>query len=301
MVEKVTKKIPISIGKKKVSKTVKKEEEKKVIKPPKPFKNENLNEGKKNPNEQRCNRWYDKILIFLLSSLEKIKILFNNKKTQIGVFIWAFIATTLLLFGSTTIIDYGNDESETTNPCISEIRMVDKIESEVLIRFVKPTLDPYVAKVIGDSVDKWAPYYKIPKEWPIAVMGHESEYNPLARSSKGAIGLMQILPRAHKERFKGIPKEELYHIDKNIKFGCEILAYYLELADGNYYKAMHRYLGLAATYNEINAYSMDVFNRMSTVLTYEASLIVKPKVIEEDEDNGVNENGDDKEENKEEK
>lgn len=257
----------------------KKEVNKKIIKS-KPL----ISSKKKQTNNKKKikdQRWYDKRLLSILGFLKNIKKIFSNRIIQTGILILTLIIVFLLTF----IIpkNTNDDKSEIVEPCIPEIRIVEKIKSETYIKYVKPALDPYVAKVEGQSVDKWARYYKLSKILVLAVIGHESEYNPLARSHKSAVGLMQLNPKAHKKRFKGIPREELYHIDKNIKYGCEILKECLDKENGNIYKALHRYLGLAATYKELNDYTTDVLNRMTVILNYKASITIEKKKNDEDE------------------
>ena len=52
---------------------------------------------------------------------------------------------------------------------------------------------------------------------------------------------MQIMPFWLKEI--GRPDDNLMHIDTNLRFGCTILKYYIELEDGDLQLALGRYNG----------------------------------------------------------
>jgi soluble lytic murein transglycosylase-like protein len=62
----------------------------------------------------------------------------------------------------------------------------------------------------------------------LAVMAVESRYNPVAESSMGAMGLMQVIPRFHPEKLDEDGGERaLLDPEVNIRVGAEILREYL--------------------------------------------------------------------------
>jgi len=62
----------------------------------------------------------------------------------------------------------------------------------------------------------------------LAVMAVESRYNPVAESSMGAMGLMQVIPRYHPEKLLEHGGEDaLLDPEVNIRVGAEILREYL--------------------------------------------------------------------------
>jgi len=63
----------------------------------------------------------------------------------------------------------------------------------------------------------------------LAVMAIESGYNPVARSSMGALGLMQVIPRYHPEKLEdhGGGEEALLDPAINIRVGALVLHEYL--------------------------------------------------------------------------
>jgi len=78
-------------------------------------------------------------------------------------------------------------------------------------------------------------------ELVLAVIDVESNFDRFAISVAGARGLMQIMPFWLEEI--GRPKDNLLHIDTNLRFGCTILKYYLEMEKGDLKRALGRYNG----------------------------------------------------------
>jgi soluble lytic murein transglycosylase-like protein len=78
-------------------------------------------------------------------------------------------------------------------------------------------------------------------ELVLAVIDVESNFDRFAISVAGARGLMQIMPFWLEEI--GRPNDNLLHIDTNLRFGCTILKYYLELEEGDLARALGRYNG----------------------------------------------------------
>lgn len=78
-------------------------------------------------------------------------------------------------------------------------------------------------------------------ELVLAVIDVESNFDRFAVSGAGAYGLMQIMPFWLDEI--GEPQDNLMHIDTNVRFGCTILKYYLELEKNDLKRALGRYNG----------------------------------------------------------
>ena len=81
----------------------------------------------------------------------------------------------------------------------------------------------------------------IAPELVLAVIDVESNFDRYAISVAGARGLMQIMPFWLNEI--GRPDDNLIHISTNLRFGCTILKYYLDLEDGDIQRALGRYNG----------------------------------------------------------
>jgi soluble lytic murein transglycosylase-like protein len=78
-------------------------------------------------------------------------------------------------------------------------------------------------------------------ELVLAVIEVESDFNHWAISSSGAQGLMQVMPFWLEEI--GHPADNLLQPATNLRLGCTILKYYLELEQGRLRPALARYNG----------------------------------------------------------
>jgi soluble lytic murein transglycosylase-like protein len=69
----------------------------------------------------------------------------------------------------------------------------------------------------------------------------ESGFKKYAVSSVGARGFMQVMPFwVHNI---GAPDHNLFHLRLNLRYGCTILRYYLDLERGDLFRALGRYNG----------------------------------------------------------
>lgn len=75
----------------------------------------------------------------------------------------------------------------------------------------------------------------------LAVTEVESRFNRYALSSAKALGYMQIMPFWPKSI--GFPQHNLFNGQTNIRYGCTILKYYLQLEHGDLFLALGRYNG----------------------------------------------------------
>lgn len=82
---------------------------------------------------------------------------------------------------------------------------------------------------------------KLAPELVLAVVEVESRFDRYAISSAGALGLMQIMPFWLDEI--GKPGDNLFNTQTNLRFGCAILKYYLEMEKGRVTQALARYNG----------------------------------------------------------
>lgn len=79
---------------------------------------------------------------------------------------------------------------------------------------------------------------------PEMVMGLievESGFHKYAVSTAGAQGYMQVMPFWVQQI--GTPNQDLFHMRTNLRYGCTILRYYLDIEHGNLYRALGRYNG----------------------------------------------------------
>lgn len=78
-------------------------------------------------------------------------------------------------------------------------------------------------------------------ELVLAVIEVESRFDRWAISRAGAQGLMQVMPFWLKEI--GRPDDNLFNLQTNLRFGCTILRYYLDMEKGDLGPALARYNG----------------------------------------------------------
>ena len=78
-------------------------------------------------------------------------------------------------------------------------------------------------------------------ELVLAVIEVESRFDHFAISRSGAQGLMQVMPFWLKEI--GHPEDNLVDINTNLRMGCTILKYYMDMEKNDLHRALARYNG----------------------------------------------------------
>jgi soluble lytic murein transglycosylase-like protein len=139
----------------------------------------------------------------------------------------------------------------------------DRFDAEVWLTDMSQRLEPRVKDpkerlTILKTVHYEAQRADIDPELVLAVIDVESHYDRFAISSAGAQGLMQIMPFWLNEI--GHPEDNLFVISTNIRLGCTILKYYLNMEKGNLARALARYNGSVGKF----WYPKLVFNALSS-------------------------------------
>ena len=75
----------------------------------------------------------------------------------------------------------------------------------------------------------------------LGVIEVESGFRKYAVSRAGARGYMQVMPFWVK--LIGQPGHNLFHLRTNLAYGCAVLRHYLDLENGDYWRALGRYNG----------------------------------------------------------
>ena len=75
----------------------------------------------------------------------------------------------------------------------------------------------------------------------LGVIQHESAFRKYAVSIAGARGYMQVMP--FWANLIGSPQHNLFHLRTNLRYGCVILRHYLDIENGDVYRALGRYNG----------------------------------------------------------
>jgi soluble lytic murein transglycosylase-like protein len=75
----------------------------------------------------------------------------------------------------------------------------------------------------------------------LAIIDVESAFRKDAVSTAGARGYMQVMPFWVK--LIGSSEQNLFHLRTNLRYGAVILRHYLDIENGDYYRALGRYNG----------------------------------------------------------
>lgn len=123
---------------------------------------------------------------------------------------------------------------------------VDRFDAEVWLGDMSYRLKPFVAEAalrnkLLRMVHSEASRAKLSAELVLSVMEIESRFNRYAISKSGALGYMQIMPFWLKEI--GKKGDSLFDARTNLRYGCTILKYYLEIEKGDVVRALARYNG----------------------------------------------------------
>ena len=156
-----------------------------------------------------------------------------------------------LLLGSST----GLTEDLSPDPeLVQRLRQVaseadsfpDHFEAQVWLtdmsaRLERQVKDPEERLEILKRVHFEATERDLAPELVLAVIDIESNFDHYAISVAGARGLMQIMPFWLEEMDEA--EENLMHIDTNVRFGCTILRYYMDIEKDDMRRALGRYNG----------------------------------------------------------
>ena len=173
----------------------------------------------------------------LLFSFVAVYLLFLSEKGQERVSIWINLVEFSDKQASDSIVSQTDLEKEFEKTRVAKwISRKYKVSNDAVREIVEISfsaganfeVDPYVI---------------------IAVIAIESSFNPLAESSAGAIGLMQVMPLIHRKKFEkygGFDKS--LDVKVNVYVGTEILKnFYLRY--GNYQRALLAYVGVSQNSN----------------------------------------------------
>lgn len=123
---------------------------------------------------------------------------------------------------------------------------VDRFDAEVWLLDMSTRLRPFVTdegqrmKLLR-MIHSEASRAKLSAELVLSVMEIESRFNRFAISKSGALGYMQIMPFWLAEI--GKKGDSLFDPRTNLRYGCTILKYYLEIEKGDVVRALARYNG----------------------------------------------------------
>jgi soluble lytic murein transglycosylase-like protein len=78
-------------------------------------------------------------------------------------------------------------------------------------------------------------------QWVLGLIQVESGFRKYAVSGAGARGYMQVMPFWSKAI--GTPDHNLFNLRTNLRYGCTILRHYLDVENGDMFRALGRYNG----------------------------------------------------------
>jgi len=115
----------------------------------------------------------------------------------------------------------------------------------------------------------------------LGVIQHESNFRKYAVSPASARGYMQVMPFWTK--LIGSADHNLFHLLTNLRYGCTILRHYLDIENGDLYRALGRYngslgqpdyaLAVMAAINRHFAYAPVVANAAATTAATATSAV----------------------------
>jgi soluble lytic murein transglycosylase-like protein len=129
--------------------------------------------------------------------------------------------------------------------------------TDMALRLNRRVPDPVERVEILQHVHREARLAGLQPELVLAVIDIESAFDRFAISSAGARGLMQVMPFWKDEL--DMPNANLFEIDTNLRMGCTILRFYLDMENGELGPALARYNGSTGK----TWYSQRVLNRLS--------------------------------------
>ncbi len=131
--------------------------------------------------------------------------------------------------------------------------------------YLNPNIDTQIQIQIVESLIVECKKVNLPPLLVLCLIKEESMFNPLAKSSMGAIRLMQIIPKFHNNKItkNKLKPNEVYYIKNNIQLGCEILKEYFN-DKKNIVEALQKYVG-AINKKNASKYIENIINNYITL------------------------------------
>ena len=127
----------------------------------------------------------------------------------------------------------------------------DRFDAEVWLldmstRLARFMPDPEERLDLLRAVHREAKRAELKPDLVLALIQIESRFDRYAVSRVGAQGLMQVMPFWKNEI--GRPDDNLTELHTNLRYGCQILQFYLRKENGNWMHALARYNGSYGKY-----------------------------------------------------
>lgn len=127
----------------------------------------------------------------------------------------------------------------------------DRFDAEVWLLDMSTRLERFIADPgerlqLLRAIHREAKAADLKPDLVLALIEVESGFDPFAISRVGAQGLMQVMPFWKNEI--GRPEDNLTDIGTNLRYGCQILKFYMDRENGNWIPALARYNGSYGKY-----------------------------------------------------
>ena len=186
----------------------------------------------------------------------------KEKKNILSLNVWRLLFSFVLVY----LLVFSEKGQERVNTWINLLEFNDKriidvavVQTDLEREFEKTRLAKWISRKykvsneamrqIVDTSFTAGEKFEVDPYVIIAVIAVESSFNPLAESSAGALGLMQVMPLIHRKKFEKYGGfEKSLDVKVNIYVGTEILKnFYLRY--GNYQRALLAYVGVSQNSN----------------------------------------------------
>ncbi|QLG88404.1 lytic transglycosylase domain-containing protein [Chitinibacter bivalviorum] len=113
--------------------------------------------------------------------------------------------------------------------------------ADMSARLQKRIPDEFVRRKLLTAIHYEASRAGLDPQMVLGLIHIESGFNRYAISPVGARGLMQVMP--FWQRSIGTPEQNLFDPNTNLRYGCTILRHYLDIENGDLFRALGRYNG----------------------------------------------------------
>ena len=131
------------------------------------------------------------------------------------------------------------------NTTSSQLAQKKAIISYLATKYKKP--EAMVQRIVYSAFSE-ASAFGISPFLILAMVEKESGLRHDVVNEYGAVGLMQVVPRFHKEKLAGMPVSSLKTPEVNIKVGTKVLRESIDNHGGNLEKGLRQYSGGSQTY-----------------------------------------------------
>ncbi len=158
------------------------------------------------------------------------------------------LLTALLLIGSAYAAEAPDPELRRLlqEAVLADVGFNDRFDAEVWLLDMSNRLEPFIKNTknriaLLKRLHYEATRVNLAPELVLALIEVESRFDQFAISVSGARGLMQVMPFWLEEI--GISDKNLFRIRTNLRMGCTILRYYMDMESNDLTRALARYNG----------------------------------------------------------